>query len=73
MSEEVKTNKVKLAELAQSAQKDFEYDIVLAKVDGKLMELNNYVKEDANIEFLTTATTYGNDAYRRSMTLLLLK
>lgn len=73
MSEEVKNSKVKLIDLAKEAQKDFQYDIVLAKVNGKLMELNNHVKADDEIEFLTTETSYGNDAYRRSMTLLLLK
>lgn len=71
--ENEKKHKVKLIDLANDVQKDYEYDIVLAKVNGKLTELNNYVNEDAEIEFLTTETTYGNDAYRRSTTLLLLK
>lgn len=47
--------------------------IVLAYVNGRLTELYKQVRQDANIEFVTTANKVGLDTYKRSMTLLMLK
>lgn len=60
-------------ELAKEYQKDFEHDIVLVSVDGKLQELHKTIKNDCEIQFITTADTAGQNAYRRSLTLLMLK
>lgn len=65
--------KVLVKELALKEQKNFEDDIVLAKVDGKLCELNKMVDKNAKIEFVTTADSDGSLTYKRSATLILLK
>ena len=63
----------KYLELARTLQPQFEHDIVLASVNGKLQELWKYMKDGANVSFLTTQSQAGIMAYRRSVVLLLLK
>ncbi len=61
-------------ELAKRYQKNYSNDIVLVIENGsKMRELFRPVKADAQVEFLTTASTDGFKTYRRSATLLLLK
>lgn len=62
-----------LLEIAEEYKKNYEHVIVLAMVDNKLSELNKSVKDNTKIEFVTVAQTCGNQAYRRSVTLLMLK
>ena len=62
---------IRLLDLAKEYQK--ENDIVLAKVNGRLRELYLQLTEDCRISFITTRQQEGMAAYRRSMTLLLLK
>ena len=62
---------IRLLDLAKEYQK--EDDIVLAKVNGRLRELYLQLTEDCRISFITTRQQEGMAAYRRSMTLLLLK
>ena len=62
-----------LLEIAEEYQKDYEHDIVLAMMNSKLCELNKVIKADCDIKFVTTAESCGNQAYRRSVTLLMLK
>lgn len=61
-----------LIELAKEAQKGEKETIILAKINGRLSELNEREITDQNVEFLTTATGIGNDAYRRSVLLVML-
>ena len=49
------------------------YDIILAKVNGKLQELNKPIKEDCTLEFLTTASKDGSKTYMRGMIFMLIK
>ena len=63
----------KYLELARTLQPQFEHDIVLASVNGKLQELWKYIKDGASVSFLTTQSQAGIMAYRRSVVLLLLK
>lgn len=65
---------MKLVSYAKELQKEYEYPIVLAKLNGKLEELQNVeVDPDKDkIELLTTADRIGLDAYRRSVVLLML-
>lgn len=63
----------RLLDIAKLYQKDFEYDIVLAMCNGKLSELYKEVVEGNEIRFITTETSCGNEAYKRSATLLMLK
>lgn len=62
-----------LLKIAREYQTEWENDIVLAKENGKLRELCRPVCEDCEISFITTAAQEGMAAYRRSMTLLMLK
>lgn len=67
------SDKILLEDLAKERQSEFDNDIVLAKVDGRLMELIKYVKSDAVVEFFTAKDPAGMMTYRRSATLLMLK
>lgn len=61
------------SEIAKEYQKNFENDIVLVIVNGKLRELHKTVKSDCVLEFETTAGNMGHNTYTRSMSLLLVK
>ncbi|MCR5518003.1 MAG: nucleoside kinase [Lachnospiraceae bacterium] len=61
-----------LSELANQHQSEYEYPIILAMVDGKLMELNKKVSDYINISFITTNDYIGLQTYKRSVTLLML-
>ena len=50
-----------------------DHDIVLVMVDGRLRELHHTLKKDGVIDFVTTADKIGDNAYRRSMLLMMLK
>lgn len=63
----------KYLELARTLQPQFEHDIVLASVNGKLQELWKYIKDGASVSFLTTQSQAGIMAYRRSVVLLFVK
>ena len=60
-------------QIAAEHQEQYEYDIVLVYVDGKLQELHKTVKEDCEIEFETTGGSIGHKTYKRSMSLMLVK
>ncbi len=62
-----------LEDVAREYQKKYENDIVLAMVDNKLSELHKRVESDNQITFLTTGTTCGNETYRRSLVMVMLK
>lgn len=64
---------VSLLELAKENQHNFDADIVLAKKGEKLMELHKNVEGTSDITWITTKSSCGNLAYRRSATLVLLK
>ncbi|MCI8884768.1 MAG: nucleoside kinase [Dorea sp.] len=59
--------------IAEDFQKDYEDDIVLVFVNGKLQELFKKLKTDCTIQFETTAGEIGNKTYRRSINLMLVK
>ena len=60
-------------EIAGEYQKDYEDDIVLAFVNGKLQELFKRVKSNCTLAFETSAGEIGNRTYRRSIKLMLVK
>ncbi len=62
-----------LRAVAEEFQPRFRYDILLAKVNGKLQELHKKVKQGSTIEFLTAQDRPGLQTYQRSAVLLLLK
>lgn len=59
-------------ELAREHAAEYPDAIILANVNGKLVELNREVNEDDKIEFITTGTAIGNMTYRRSVCLMML-
>lgn len=63
----------KLIEIAEEYQTRFDHDIVLAMVDNKLSELRQVIKAESRISFLTTNTVCGNETYRRSVVMVMLK
>ncbi len=60
-------------EIAMEYQKDYEDDIVLVFVNGKLQELFKRLKGDCTLAFETTAGEIGNRTYRRSIKLMMVK
>ena len=60
-------------QIAADYQKNYEEDIVLVFVNGKLQELFKKLKSDCTIQFETTAGEIGNKTYRRSINLMLVK
>ncbi|MBQ4232347.1 MAG: nucleoside kinase, partial [Lachnospiraceae bacterium] len=59
--------------LAKEYQSQYDNDIVLCRVDGKLTELRGEVTGNTTIEWVTTADPIGRKAYRRSVLFLMLK
>lgn len=59
--------------IAKQVQNEYPYDIILAKKQGKLVELNKKIGIAQKIEFLTTATNSGHKTYVRGVTLLMLR
>lgn len=59
--------------IAADMQKDYPHDIVLVSADGRLRELTKRLTSDAELNFYTTADPAGCQAYRRSLTMLLMK
>ena len=59
--------------VAQEFQQDYEDDILLVQVDGKLQELHKKVKECSALSFITGRDSAGRLTYRRSVKFLMLK
>lgn len=61
------------AKIAKEYQKQYENEIVLVFEDKKLQELRKGVTKDCTLRFVTTGDSVGNQTYRRSMCLMLVK
>lgn len=59
-------------EIANEYQDQFEDDILLVRVDGKLQELHKHAK-DCNLTFLTARDKPGMTTYERSASLIMMK
>ncbi len=64
---------VTVGEVAKDFAGDYEDDIILGEIDGKLCELIRELESDCKLVFYTTASTCGNSSYRRTATLVMLK
>lgn len=64
---------VSLEKIAGDLQDRYPHRIIMARLNGKLKELYKHVREDANIEFVTTGEKIGEQSYRRTATLMLTK
>lgn len=60
-------------EIAKDFQEDYENDIVLSVINGKLQELRKPLHQDCEIRFVTTSDAIGHQTYCRSMCLMLVK
>ncbi|MFG6393581.1 MAG: nucleoside kinase [Lachnospiraceae bacterium] len=60
-------------ELAKANKDICDYDIILARCGGKLMELNKRISQDCEVVFLDTSYDSGHKTYIRGVTLLMLK
>lgn len=59
--------------IAKDFQGQYEHQIVLACENHKLIELRKTLRKDCEITFITTGDAVGNETYRRSMCLMLVK
>lgn len=60
-------------DIVSDHQKNYEHDIVLVMVNGKLQELHKRLTKECKIEFVTTAEEAGMRTYKRSVTQVMLK
>lgn len=63
----------RLSELAKQCEREYTFDIILARRDGELCELHKTIDKDCEIEFLTTADKDGNRTYIRGMFFLMIR
>ena len=61
------------AEIAEEYQKNYENDILLVSVNGRLRELHKTLQKDCQMEFITAEDTAGYLAYQRSAVFLMMK
>ena len=54
-------------------EKEYEFPIIVAKVDGVIQELYHEVIDGTTVSFCTTKDSDGKRAYIRGMSMLLLK
>ena len=62
----------KISELAKTLESEYLHDIILAKRDGSLCELNKTFEKDCALELLTTADKDGYRTYIRGMFFLMI-
>lgn len=60
-------------DIAKDFEEQYENDILLVRVNGKLMELHKTLHGDAEIEFITFKDPAGKKTYERSAIFLLMK
>ena len=59
--------------ISRDFKQDYPHDIIIARCNGKLVELATEVKNDCNVEFLTTGDELGNRTLRRTACMVLIK
>lgn len=59
--------------VAEAFQPEFQEDILLARVNGKLKELHKTLTKESQIEFLTFQDPVGKKTYERSAVFVMLK
>lgn len=64
---------IQILEIAEEYKRNYDHDIALALVNNKLCELQKVLRYSCDLQFVTTADSCGNQAYRRSVTLMMLK
>lgn len=59
--------------IAKEFQDQYEYTIVLGCENYRLFELKKTLKRDCELKFITTGDSVGNQTYKRSLCLMLVK
>ena len=62
-----------LFDISKQVEKEYEFPIIVAKVDGVIQELYHEVTDGTTVSFCTTKDSDGKRAYIRGMSMLLLK
>ena len=62
-----------LQKIGADFQTRYPHMIIMARVNGKLRELNYVIPPDADVEFITIGEKVGEQSYRRTATLILTK
>ena len=65
--------KITYGEIVKDYENTAEAPIILVMVNGRLRELHKHLKADCTIHFITTRDAIGNQTYKRSACLILLK
>lgn len=60
-------------QIAKDFQHEYDSQIVLVNINGKLRELHKLLSHDCEIDFITTAQKPGSETYKRSCCFLLVK
>lgn len=63
---------IKLEEISSQFQKEYQYPILIAKVNNKLKELSEPITTNANIEFLDLTSREGNRVHISGLTYVLI-
>lgn len=61
-----------LLEIAESFQKEFEYPILLARVDNEIEELDKIITKKCEIDFYDRSSVVGNAVYSRGVHFLMV-
>ena len=61
-----------LYEISKSFQKNYNFPILIAKVDNELMELSEPITRKCNIDFFDRSNSIGNSIYGRSLQFLVV-
>lgn len=64
---------ITLQNVSRDFQKDYPHAIILARVNGKLMELTSTLESDCNVSFITTDTQTGWKTYQRTCRMVMIK
>ena len=59
--------------LSRDFRQNYEHDIILAKVNGRLRELSQPVSDGDHVVFITTGERLGINAYKRTVCMVMMK
>jgi len=63
----------RIKDIASEYAPAYKNEIIAAKRNGKIVELNKLLNEDCELSFITTDTVIGNSIYIRGLSMLMLK
>lgn len=64
---------IRLLEIVKRHQGEYDFDILIARVNNDLIELNENLYEDANVDFLTIESYEARRIYVRGLTFVLIR